>query len=130
MSDALDLTQEFIDRAENGEVGDRLVSETDDLRVWHIHAKPGARLKVHTHVLDYFCTVQARPATIRPTEPTSTWRTKRVTPNISNSQRGNGCPTVWRTSGRRISFSPRLSLRSLRMHHCPLAVPNSERSTA
>lgn len=64
MSDALDLTQEFIDRAENGEVGDRLVSETDDLRVWHIHAKPGARLKVRTHVLDYFWTVHG-PATAR-----------------------------------------------------------------
>ncbi|MEM6664544.1 MAG: hypothetical protein AAF666_20465 [Pseudomonadota bacterium] len=52
-----DLAQEFIDRAENGEVGDRLVSETDSLRVWHIHARPGDRLKVHTHVLDYFWTI-------------------------------------------------------------------------
>ncbi len=52
-----DLTQEFIDRAENGEVGSRLVSETDRVRVWHIHARPGERLKVHTHVLDYFWTI-------------------------------------------------------------------------
>ncbi|MEL7466575.1 MAG: hypothetical protein AAFN79_21050, partial [Pseudomonadota bacterium] len=52
-----DLSQEFIDRADCGEVGDRLVSETDRVRVWHIHAKPGARLKVHTHVLDYFWTI-------------------------------------------------------------------------
>jgi len=49
MSTPLDLTQEFIDRAENGEVGNTLVSETDRVRVWHIHAKPGERLKVHTH---------------------------------------------------------------------------------
>ena len=54
---AQDLTQEFVDRAENGEVGSRLVSETDRVRVWHIHARPGERLKVHTHVLDYFWTI-------------------------------------------------------------------------
>ena len=57
MSAPLDLTQEFIDRADNGEVGETLVSETDELRVWHIHAKLGERLKVHTHVLDYFWTI-------------------------------------------------------------------------
>jgi len=60
MSTPLDLTQEFIDRAENGEVGNTLVSETDRVRVWHIHAKPGERLKVHTHVLDYFWTMRLR----------------------------------------------------------------------
>ena len=59
MSDALDLAQEFIDRQNNGKVGDTLVSETERVRVWHIHAKPGARLKVHTHVLDYFWTIHA-----------------------------------------------------------------------
>ncbi|MEO0749102.1 MAG: hypothetical protein AAFZ10_12105 [Pseudomonadota bacterium] len=57
MSEPLDLTQEFIDWAGNGEVGDSLVSDTDRVRVWHIHAKPGERLKVHTHVLDYFWTI-------------------------------------------------------------------------
>lgn len=57
MSSSLKLTQEFIDRVENGEVGNTLVSETDRVRVWHIHAKPGERLKVHTHVLDYFWTI-------------------------------------------------------------------------
>ena len=59
MSQPLDLTQEFIDRAGNGEVGDTLVSETERVRVWHIHAKPGERLEVHTHVLDYFWTIHA-----------------------------------------------------------------------
>ena len=52
-----DLAQEFADRAENGEVGSRLVSETERVRVWHIHARPGERLKVHTHVLNYFWTI-------------------------------------------------------------------------
>lgn len=59
MSTFPDLTQEFIDRADNGEVGDTLVSETERVRVWHIHAKPGERLQVHTHVLDYFWTIHA-----------------------------------------------------------------------
>ena len=57
MTKPLDLTQEFIDREANGKVGDRLVSESDRVRVWHIHAKPGDRLQAHTHVLDYFWTV-------------------------------------------------------------------------
>jgi mannose-6-phosphate isomerase-like protein (cupin superfamily) len=59
MSDPHDLTQEFLDRKDNGEVGNTLVSETERVRVWHIHAKPGERLKVHTHVLDYFWTIHA-----------------------------------------------------------------------
>lgn len=54
---AQDLAQEFIDRADNGKVGSRLVSETERVRVWHILARPGDRLKVHTHVLDYFWTI-------------------------------------------------------------------------
>lgn len=57
MTDPIDLTEEFATRMENGRVGDTLVSETDRVRVWHIHAKPGDRLKVHTHQLDYFWTV-------------------------------------------------------------------------
>lgn len=57
MSKTIDLSEEFVERANNGEVGDRLVSETNRVRVWHIHAKPGDRLKAHTHVLDYFWTV-------------------------------------------------------------------------
>ena len=48
MKEPVDLTVEFIERAKNGAVGDRLVSETDRVRVWHIRAKPGERLKVHT----------------------------------------------------------------------------------
>ena len=66
----LDLTQEFIDRAENGEVGSRLVSETDRVRVWHIQARPGERLKVHTHVLDYFLDHSRPGAGTKPINPT------------------------------------------------------------
>ena len=64
----LDLTQEFIDRAENGEVGSLLVSETDRVRVWHIHARLGERLKVHTHVLDYSWTIHG-PGRARSHQP-------------------------------------------------------------
>ena len=40
----------------NGRVGDRLVSETERLRVWHIRLAPGESLPFHRHVLDYFWT--------------------------------------------------------------------------
>lgn len=72
MTAARDLSQEFIDRADNGDVGTRLVSETDRVRVWHIHARPGERLKVHTHVLDYFWTIHA-PGRARNYHPDGTY---------------------------------------------------------
>jgi quercetin dioxygenase-like cupin family protein len=40
--------------AQNGPVGTRLVSETDRYRIWLIDLPPGARLPMHTHVLNYF----------------------------------------------------------------------------
>jgi len=39
-----------------GMVGQKLVSETDDVRVWRIDLKPGERVAFHTHVLNYFWT--------------------------------------------------------------------------
>lgn len=51
------IAQEFAENTSNGRVGMRLVSETDRVRVWHIHAKPGERLPVHRHQLDYFWTI-------------------------------------------------------------------------
>lgn len=39
-----------------GRVGGRLVSETDQLRVWLIDLAPGERLPFHCHVLNYFWT--------------------------------------------------------------------------
>ena len=48
---------EFIADAGDGRVGNRLVSQSDRVRVWHIHLAPGERLGFHTHVQDYFWTV-------------------------------------------------------------------------
>jgi len=38
----------------NGCVGQQLISETDKIRVWRIHLKPGQRVGFHRHVLNYF----------------------------------------------------------------------------
>lgn len=35
-------------------VGQQLISETDKVRVWRIHLKPGERVGFHRHVLNYF----------------------------------------------------------------------------
>ena len=40
----------------NGCVGQRLLSESDRVRVWQIRLKPGERFGFHRHVLDYFWT--------------------------------------------------------------------------
>ncbi len=40
----------------NGRVGSGLVSETEAVRVWMISLKPGERLPLHCHVLNYFWT--------------------------------------------------------------------------
>lgn len=50
------LAAEFIAHAGNGQVGSRLVSQTDRVRVWALSLKPGERIGFHTHVLDYFWT--------------------------------------------------------------------------
>ena len=41
----------------NGCVGQRLLSESDRVRVWEIRLKPGPRFGFHRHVLDYFWSV-------------------------------------------------------------------------
>ncbi|MEX0347400.1 MAG: hypothetical protein AB3N20_20935 [Rhizobiaceae bacterium] len=38
----------------NGRVGHKLLSETDDVRVWRIAVPPGDRVGFHRHVLNYF----------------------------------------------------------------------------
>jgi hypothetical protein len=40
----------------NGMVGQRLLSETDTVRVWRIELQPGERVGFHKHVLNYFWT--------------------------------------------------------------------------
>lgn len=42
--------------AGNGMVGQRLLSETEDVRVWTIDLAPGERVAYHKHVLNYFWT--------------------------------------------------------------------------
>jgi len=49
-----ELVAEFKANSQNGCVGNVLVSETDDLRIWHLRLAPGARSNVHRHVNDYF----------------------------------------------------------------------------
>lgn len=50
------LRQELERNRFNGRVGQNLVSETDRVRVWLIRLRPGERLPLHCHVLDYFWT--------------------------------------------------------------------------
>lgn len=38
----------------NGRVGQELLSETDDVRVWSLHLRPGERAGFHRHQLNYF----------------------------------------------------------------------------
>jgi len=48
------VVAEFERNADNGRVGQRLLSETDRVRVWEIRLGPGERVPAHRHVLDYF----------------------------------------------------------------------------
>jgi quercetin dioxygenase-like cupin family protein len=52
----LEIRREFEAEAANpnGCVGQQLISETDTVRVWRIHLKPGQRVGFHRHVLNYF----------------------------------------------------------------------------
>ncbi|RSD11837.1 cupin domain-containing protein [Amycolatopsis eburnea] len=51
-----ELRAEFEAHAHDGEVGSRLLSENDRVRVWEIRLAPGERWHAHRHVLDYFWT--------------------------------------------------------------------------
>ncbi|WP_114965524.1 hypothetical protein [Alkalilacustris brevis] len=50
------LQKEMQENTHNGCVGSVLVSETDRVRVWHLHLPVGKRCTFHRHVLDYFWT--------------------------------------------------------------------------
>ncbi|MEL6233371.1 MAG: hypothetical protein AAFR46_03090 [Pseudomonadota bacterium] len=50
------LQAEFVADFSNPSVGSVLVSETDQVRVWHLHLAPGQRCRFHRHVLNYFWT--------------------------------------------------------------------------
>ena len=47
------LRKEFDDNAGNGRIGHTLVKEDDSLRIWETDLRPGERIPVHRHVLDY-----------------------------------------------------------------------------
>lgn len=49
-----DVYEDMLANQDNGCVGSVLVSETDSLRVWHLHIAPGARCGFHRHVNPYF----------------------------------------------------------------------------
>ena len=51
-----ELRAELAKAGTNGQVGSRIVSESERVRVWLIEMQPGERLPFHTHVLDYFWT--------------------------------------------------------------------------
>lgn len=51
-----ELRAEFAVNAFEGQVGGRLLGETDRVRIWEIRLAPGERLPAHRHVLDYFWT--------------------------------------------------------------------------
>ena len=52
--------QDAFERDRNsGVVGSVLVSETDKVRVWHLHLPPGKRCNFHRHVLNYFWTAHS-----------------------------------------------------------------------
>jgi hypothetical protein len=50
------VLDEFRRNQHNACVGTDLLSETDRVRVWRIHLRPGERIGFHRHVLDYFWT--------------------------------------------------------------------------
>ncbi|VEG58497.1 Uncharacterised protein [Mycolicibacterium aurum] len=51
-----ELRAEFDTHSHDGNVGSRLLSENDRVRVWEIRLSPGQRFHAHRHVLDYFWT--------------------------------------------------------------------------
>ncbi|GAA4539076.1 hypothetical protein [Pseudonocardia xishanensis] len=51
-----ELRAEFESHAFDAEVGSRLLSANERVRVWEIRLAPGERWHAHRHVLDYFWT--------------------------------------------------------------------------
>ncbi|EBA16093.1 hypothetical protein RSK20926_20245 [Roseobacter sp. SK209-2-6] len=49
--------QEIVENWSNRQVGSRVVSETDNLRIWHLELQPGERAPFHRHQESYFWTV-------------------------------------------------------------------------
>jgi hypothetical protein len=47
------LKTEFENNARNDRIGQSLLKETDSARIWETHLRPGERIPVHRHTLDY-----------------------------------------------------------------------------
>ena len=59
-----EICSEFLANEMNGRVGQDLLSENDQVRVWRISIAPGERVPFHRHVLNYFW-VAITPGTSR-----------------------------------------------------------------
>ncbi len=68
------LRAEFDGAGRNYDVGGKLLSETDRVKVWEIRLAPGERLPAHKHVLDYFWTVLTAGESEQHTEDGTTRR--------------------------------------------------------
>ncbi len=53
----VDRREEIIANWNSRQVGSRVVSETDQLRIWHLELEPGERAPFHRHDESYFWTV-------------------------------------------------------------------------
>jgi hypothetical protein len=51
-----EIKEDFENNAFDGNVGSRLLSQNERVRVWEIRLAPGQRWHAHRHVLDYFWT--------------------------------------------------------------------------
>jgi hypothetical protein len=69
-----ELRAEFARNEFNGRVGQRLLSETDRVRVWEIRVKPGQRVAAHRHVLDYFWSAVSAGTSVQHTSDGTTRR--------------------------------------------------------
>lgn len=58
------LKEEMAANVDNGRVGNRLLLENEEVRVWSISLQPGERLPFHKHVLNYFWTALV-PGTVK-----------------------------------------------------------------
>lgn len=54
-----EVREDMIENEFNGCVGNVLVSETERVRVWHLHLPPGKRCPFHRHVNPYFWSAHA-----------------------------------------------------------------------
>lgn len=70
------LREELEAQATNGHVGQRLLRQTDSLRVWTIELAPGERLPFHRHVLDYLWIATSAGSSIQRTHDGTTRRVR------------------------------------------------------